>query len=261
MTLKLDTRAIQAILFDMNGTLRSRAADPATQAAAYARLRQLLGKPEASESWWQELAHRQKAYSRWAHESLTQLPEAEIWAEWILPEAPREKIQPVAAELMLAWGERKGHTLPKPGAQETLHTLKKRGYRLGLISNTMSTLDIPRSLEAFGWKDLFDAVVLSSEIGIRKPAPEPFLEAAHRLEIPPQHCAYLGNRLSKDMLGCKRAGFGLGLILEPPEGPRADEQDQAIQPDGVIHSLKELLDIFPRQGIPGKRLFHCTCIL
>jgi putative hydrolase of the HAD superfamily len=241
----LDTHSIEAILFDMNGTLRVREADARTQSAAYARLKQLLGKPQAADAWWEELARRQKAYSRWAQEKMTQLSEAEIWTEWMLPEAPRGQIEPVAAELMLAWGERKGHAVPKPEAEETLRTLKERGYRLGLISNTMSTLDIPRSLEAFGWKDYFDTVVLSADIRIRKPAPEPLLEAAKRLGISPQCCAYLGNRLSKDMLGCKRAGYGIGLILEPPEGPRPDELEQAIKPDGIIHSLKELLDIFP----------------
>ncbi len=85
MPLQLDTRAIQAILFDMNGTLRSREPHPETQEAAYARLRQLLGKPDAGMDYWDELTRRQKAYARWAQEKLVQLTEAEIWTEWMLP--------------------------------------------------------------------------------------------------------------------------------------------------------------------------------
>jgi hypothetical protein len=50
------------------------------------------------------------------------------------------------------------------------------------------------------------------------------------------------------MVGCKRAGFVLGIILEPPDGTRANEQDQTITPEVVIHSLSELLDIFPVRG-------------
>jgi putative hydrolase of the HAD superfamily len=241
----LDIRSIEAILFDMNGTLRIREPHPETQQAAFARLRQLLGKQDASDAYWEELTRRQKVYTRWAQENLTQLSEAEIWTDWILPDAPREQLEPVAPELMLAWAERKGRVIPKPGAGETLLALKQRGYRLGVLSNTMSTLDIPSSLDTFGWSDLFDVVVLSAELKIRKPAPAPFLEVARRMGIPPLYCAYLGNRISKDIVGCKRAGFALGIVLEPPEDPRPDEQDQTVKPDFVIHSLPDLLNIFP----------------
>ena len=235
---------IKAILFDMNGTLRMREPHEPTQRAAFSRLRELLRKEDASDEYWEELTRRQKAYSYWAQEKLIQLSEDEIWTRWILPDIPRKQVEPVAAELTLAWSERKGRTVPKPGAEETIVELKRRGYRLGVISNTMSSLDIPRSLVTFGWKDYFDVVVLSSFIKFRKPAPEPFLEAAHMLGVLPSHCAYLGNRASKDIVGCKRAGFALGVIIESPSGPCEDEQNQLIKADTVIHSLSELLEIF-----------------
>jgi len=81
----------------------------------------------------------------------------------------------------------------------------------------------------------------------RKPAPEPFWEAARALNVETAHCAYLGNRISRDVVGCKRAGFALGIIIEPFGNPRADEQSQTIAPDVVINSLNELLDIFPSE--------------
>jgi putative hydrolase of the HAD superfamily len=237
--------SIEAILFDMNGTLQMREPHEPTQRAAIIRMLELLGKEDASVAYWDELARHQKLYSDWAQENLLQLSEEEIWTRWILPDVPHEQVDPVAAELILAWNERKGRVVPIPGAEATLVELRRRGYRLGVISNTMSTLDIPRSLETFGWQDYFDVVVLSSALKIRKPAPEPFLEAARRMNLPTERCAYLGNRISKDMVGCKRAGFAIGIILESPGGPRADGQDQTIKPDAVIHDLVELLSIFP----------------
>jgi putative hydrolase of the HAD superfamily len=236
---------IDAIFFDMNGTLRMREPHEPTQRAAFSRMLELLGKEAVSDAYWEELARRQKAYSHWAQENLLQLSEEEIWTRWILPEFPRQQIALVAAELTLAWSERKGRTVPTPGAEETIVELKRRGYRLGVISNSMSSLDIPRSLDTFGWKEYFDVVILSSATKSRKPAPEPFLEAARRLNVEPDRCAYLGNRISRDMVGCKRAGFSFGIIIEPPGGPRKDEQGQNIEPDAVIHSLSELLKIFP----------------
>jgi putative hydrolase of the HAD superfamily len=237
---------IEAILFDMNGTLRVREQHEPTQQAAFSRLGEILGEGEHD---WDELTRRQKAYSIWAQEQLLQSSEAEIWSRWILPEFSREQIEPVAAELMLAWSERKGRVVPIPGAEATLVELKRRGYRLGVISNTMSTLDIPRSLVAFGWQDFFDVVILSSVLKIRKPSPEPFIEAVIRMDLPPEHCAYVGNRISKDIVGCKRAGFALGLIIEPSSQPRVDEQDQTARPDAVISMLSGLLEIFPARKV------------
>jgi putative hydrolase of the HAD superfamily len=247
-----ETRNIEAILFDMNGTLRAREPHEPTQRAAIKRILELLGKENASDDYWEELTRRQKVYSQWAQDNLLQLSEEEIWTRWILPEEPRERIAPLAAELMLAWSERKGRTIPRPGAQVTLAELKRRGYRLGVISNTMSSLDIPLSLDAFGWKELFEVVILSSAVKYRKPAPEPFLEAARALKVKPANCAYLGNRISKDVIGCKRAGFALGIMLEPPGKSHRDEQDQTIQPEAVIHSLSELLAIFPKRVRRGQ---------
>jgi putative hydrolase of the HAD superfamily len=241
----LIVRNIDAILFDMNGTLRVREPHQPTQYKATQRILELLGGNDIPDSYWEELTLRRKKYSQWAQEHLIQLTEGEIWTRWILPEYPSEQIEPVAAELTLAWSERNGHTVPKPGAGKMLVELKRRGYHLGVISNTMSSLDIPRDLDAFGWKDHFEVVILSSGIKYRKPAPEPFLEAARVLKVDPARCAYLGNRISKDIVGCKRAGFGLGIILEPTDGPRVDEQDHVISPEAIIHSLNELLEIFP----------------
>ena len=247
MVISAQALHIEAMLFDMNGTLRTREAHEPTQQTALARVLELLGKKDAADAFWEGLTDRYKAYSHWAQENLLQLTEKEIWTRWILPDVPGEQIEPVAAELTLAWGKRKGRTVPKPGAEEMLVELKRRGYRLGVISNSMSTLDIPRSLEAFGWKNYFEVVVLSSAVKSRKPAPEIFWEATRALNVEPAHCAYLGNRKSRDVVGCKRAGFELAIIIEEPGKSRTDEQDQTIQPDVVIHSLSELLDIFPKR--------------
>jgi putative hydrolase of the HAD superfamily len=244
-TLTLTVRNIEAILFDMNGTLRRREPHEPTQTRATRRFLELLGKNEIPDSYWEELTARRKHYNQWAQDRLIQLSEDEIWTRWILPEYPSEQIGPVAAELTLAWSERKGHTVPTPGAEQMLFELKRRGYRLGVISNTMSSLDIPRDLGTFGWNQLFEVVILSSTLKHRKPAPEPFLEALRVLKVDAAHCAYLGNHISKDIVGCKRAGFGLGIIVEPANSPHADERDQVVSPEAIIHSLNELLEIFP----------------
>ncbi len=245
---------LEAILFDMNGTLRVREPHAPTQQAAFERMLDILKISNPSDAFWEALAGRFKAYGHWAQENLVQLSEEEIWTRWILPDVPPQQIEPFAAELSLAWSERKGRTLPKPDAEETLLELKRRGYRLGVISNSMSTLDIPHSLAAFGWNDLFEVVVLSSGVKYRKPAPEIFWEATFKLNLAPAHCAYIGNRISRDIVGCRRAGFAFGMIIEPEGKPRPDEKDQSVQPDAVIHALSDLLSIFQTRELFGSRV-------
>lgn len=248
-----DAGMVEAILFDMNGTLRVREPHEPTQQAAFERIRNLLQINETSGAYWEEMEQRYKAYSRWAQENLVQLPEEEVWTRWLLPGVPPDQIKPVAAEVTLAWSERKGRTIPRAGAGETLVELKNRGYRLGVISNSLSTLDIPRSIEAFGWTNFFEVVILSLAVKRRKPDPEIFWKATSTMNIEAAKCAYIGNRISRDVVGCKQAGFTLGIIIEPDGMRRKDEQGQTIQPEAVIHSLSELLDIFPRRtSLPAK---------
>lgn len=247
------TRNIEAILFDMNGTLRAWEPDLQSRDAAFKRMAALLEIKDPPEFFWEELERRFKSYGQWAQEHLIQLPEEEIWAGWLLPDYPPQQVKPVAAELAVAWSERHGRAVPKPGAEATLLELKRRGYRLGVVSNSMSSLDIPRTMYAFGWQDLFEVVVLSSAVKCRKPAPEIFWAATSRMKIEPARCAYLGNRISRDVVGCKCAGFALGLIIEKDGKPRLDEQDQTAQPDAVIHWLRELLAIFPARVLSGTR--------
>ena len=161
---------VRAILFDVNGTLRVREIHSPTQNAAHERILKILGKTSVPETYWSELEGRYKAYGKWAQDKLVQLTESEIWTQWMLPEEPSEVISDNSSELMLAWSERKGRVLPKPETEIVLKELSSRGYRLGLISNTMSTLDIPGFTERFGWNKYFNVVILSAFERVRKPS-------------------------------------------------------------------------------------------
>ena len=66
---------IEAILFDMNGTLQTREPHEPTRRLATQRMLALLGMEDASEEFWEELLRRQKASSHWAQENLLQLSE------------------------------------------------------------------------------------------------------------------------------------------------------------------------------------------
>ena len=61
------------------------------------------------------------------------------------------------------------------------------GVRTGLISNSWGTRRYDRELLA----RLFDGVVISGEIGIRKPAPEMYTMGAESIGLPPSECVFV----------------------------------------------------------------------
>jgi HAD superfamily hydrolase (TIGR01509 family) len=70
------------------------------------------------------------------------------------------------------------------GARELLHALKQRGIPIGLVSNSPLAF-VRRSLEIVGFHDRFDVVLSAHEVAAPKPAPDPYLEACHRLGVEP----------------------------------------------------------------------------
>jgi putative hydrolase of the HAD superfamily len=242
---------VKAILFDVNGTLRAREAHPGTQDAALTAILSILGRESVPDAFWSELEERYWQYGKWAQEKLVQLTEEEIWTKWMLPNEPADVVSAHAPELMLAWSQRKGRVLPKPDAENALRELTTRGYKLGLISNTMSTLDIPAFVEASGWQKYLGVVVLSAFERVRKPAPDLFLNAARAFNLEPDACAYVGNKFSKDIIGCKRAGFALGILLRNLQKPASNDISDGLSPDMIVDSLTDLLAVFPaRAGKP-----------
>jgi epoxide hydrolase-like predicted phosphatase len=61
------------------------------------------------------------------------------------------------------------------------------GIRTGLVSNSWSTSHYDRALLA----ELFDAVVISAEVGLHKPQPEIYLLASKRVGVEPEQCVFV----------------------------------------------------------------------
>ncbi len=63
---------------------------------------------------------------------------------------------------------------------------KRHGIRTALLSNSWGNR-YPRD----GWEEMFDAVVISGEVGMRKPEPEIFDLTCARLGLPPGECVFV----------------------------------------------------------------------
>lgn len=243
---------IQAIFIDVGNTLRILVKDEPYQARARERIATLVGAQESPESFCQRLDERYKVYRKWAFETLIEASEKELWTRWMLPDWPAEKIAPISGELTYLYRQTMGHRHAQPDAQQVIQELNRRGYRLGILSNTITEREIPEWLEQDGLSRYFPTVVLSSIFGRRKPGPEIFWEAARRIGVEPARAAYVADNPSRDVPGSRRAGFGMMILMLTPEEEETKDLTGECQPDKVIHTLSELLEMFPpRQNEPG----------
>jgi putative hydrolase of the HAD superfamily len=78
-------------------------------------------------------------------------------------------------------------SLPVPGMYDTIRTLRAAGFSTALLSNSWGYGEYPRA----DFPSLFDAVVLSGEVGMRKPEKEIFLHAAATLGLTPAECVFI----------------------------------------------------------------------
>jgi HAD superfamily hydrolase (TIGR01549 family) len=238
--------SIEAIFLDVGNTLRILTKNEAHQSQARRRIAELVGTDEDPEVFCQKLDERYKQYRKWAFEQLNEAPEAELWTRWLAPEFPAERIAPLGVELTYQYRQSMGLRVIVQNGKEVVAELDRRGYTLGLISNVITSQEIPDWLEADGLAHYFRSVMLSSQFGIRKPAPAIYLEAARQAGVEPVHCVYVGDNLKRDVTGTRLAGFGMVIIMLTSEELAEAEITDANRPDMIIHEFDELLRIFPR---------------
>lgn len=110
-----------------------------------------------------------------------------------------------------------------PDALETLDRLRARGLRTAVASNAPFPPEmLHRQVRFNGIAERVDAVVFSSEVGRRKPAPELYLAALDRLGVPPAGALYVGDRVVEDYDGPRRLGMRAVLctaLARRPVGP------------------------------------------
>jgi HAD superfamily hydrolase (TIGR01509 family) len=92
-----------------------------------------------------------------------------------------------------------------------LTSLRQSGCRTALVSNTEASVT-DHDLDTTGLRPHFDAVVLSSAVGVKKPDPAIFRFALSQLAIPAECAAHIGDDYHADVEGARSAGIRPILI-------------------------------------------------
>ncbi len=257
------TDPIEAVLFDVGGTLRvSLQGNESIKLEKVRQISELVDAktpiPELSEL----LSMRYKAYRRWARETSVELNESSLWTRWMLPEQPSAQVEKIALELNQLWRDGINRREVLPDTKDVLTQLFRRGYHLGIVSNTVSSVEVPAALRQLELSGILETVILSCDVGIRKPNPAILLEAANRMGIAPEKCAYVGDRHDRDVIGAHTAGFSEAILIYGSDLVEGDDPDKgSFTADHYIHNLRELLDIFPARNAPvqPRQLYKASC--
>lgn len=124
----------------------------------------------------------------------------------------------------------------KPGAKEALMWLKEHGIKAAIATSSLKET-AEKYLVQTGLTDYIDAVVSGFELEHGKPAPDIFLMAAKEVGAAPESCVVVEDAISGVHAG-KSAGM---LTVMVPDRIAPDEETRRIA-DGILDTLHELPD-------------------
>jgi HAD superfamily hydrolase (TIGR01549 family) len=124
-----------------------------------------------------------------------------------------------------------------------LEALRVRRLKLAIVSNTVSPKWLMEPvLERQGLVDRVDAIVLSSEVGKRKPHPAIFEGALDELGVDATEALFVGDRVEADVLGASRVGMKTVQAL----WFRADDSPLEVEADFQAFTQMDVLNVVDR---------------
>lgn len=122
-------------------------------------------------------------------------------------------------------------------AQEVVQHVKSK-YKTGLITNGRTLIQYGK-IDRIGLRNEFDLIIVSEEVGIKKPNPQIFKMALERLQVHPEECIYVGDHPKNDIEGAGQAGMKtIWMQVNHPWAPEV-----TIKPNHEIKRLGELLTL------------------
>lgn len=246
---------IKAVLFDLGGTLHKSSSPPGRDLWFAQRLIERFSdygiKLEGgAELLAGRLAINSEVYKHESEITLRELPSAQIWSDYYLREygLERERLEPFAEELSFLYDYERPCVMRREHLRETMMELKAMGLRLGVISNIISRSVVRHFLAEYGIEELMDCVITSAETGIRKPSPEIFRAAERALGLGPEELAYVGDTISRDVIGTRNAGWAMMIQIRNPSIAHRDAgmEHSGYTPDALIEDLADIPSILKR---------------
>jgi putative hydrolase of the HAD superfamily len=205
------SRALRAVGFDLGDTLIYYRDIPMSWVALYRQALQSVAancKASPTEAQFaaaeQILARHNTRITPRTHEVRAGEIFSSILRSWEIDPAPHLR---AAMDAYFTFFQQKMCAYPE--TVEMLTALRQRGLPVGILTDVaygMPREFVERDITGAGIKGLFDVLVISVEVGVRKPEPAGYVALAERLGVAPAEMIYIGNE-PKDVIGAGRAGM------------------------------------------------------
>ena len=126
-----------------------------------------------------------------------------------------------------------------PHTHEVLEQLKSSGYKLGIVSNASSGKLIRDAMDHRGFTPYFDSIIVSADVGYRKPHPEIFKLALQELSMSPGDTVMIGDVPAYDVAGPHALGIKT-ILVTGVDSSEAKKLPSGIAPDAIAASFLEI---------------------
>jgi 2-haloalkanoic acid dehalogenase type II len=237
-------RRFEAIIFDLGSTLLHFEGDEATYHRANEALcRHLIecGLPLEGERFLADFWQRMQEYRQDRDNEFIEYTTAYILrtllSEYGIQDLPDGLIQPALKSFYsISQAQWRVETDTAP----VLETLRREGYRLGLISNASDDADVQALIDQSGIRGFFEQIITSAALGIRKPNPRIFHYVLDKMGIEPERSVMVGDTLGADILGAQNAGMSSIWVTRRASKAANSAHLETIRPWAVVENLKEL---------------------
>ncbi len=167
----------------------------------------------------------------------------------VLPGYDLSRLEQVLTEV---WEDQHRRVQAIDGALSVLATLKAKGFKLGLLSNTWHPLYSSFLGKCPEMAGLLDYAILSYRLGWKKPCREIFQFALAQADAPAEQCWMIGDCYELDIEPALMAGMRTAWVLHSPEKERPMLaqvlRGEKPLPDWTVTHLKEILPCFLQKG-------------
>jgi len=225
---------VEAVLFDWNNTLVQFTWDDELLAEGHRAGLRAIGRDDEPAAFTER--YRERVIERGKPDE----PYESLLRE-LLPEVSDEQIDAFVDAEHDAWAPA-FQTLG--AAQALLEALRSRGIKTGVILNSWPDPGrvLRGDIERAGLTELLDTIVISSEVGMRKPDPGIFRLALDELGVEPHDAMFVGDRLETDVQGAANLGMTTvqALWFNADDTPSIEPDFMAFTPMDVLNAVRRL---------------------
>lgn len=204
------------------------------------------------QAFQRDFLHRMEIYHGERNNNLIEYTAAHVLRSLLADRGyPESEDALVQAALKAMYQVTQKHWHIEEDALATLDQLRRRGYRLGMISNAADDANVQALVDKAHLRPYFEVIYSSAAIGIRKPNPRLFELALRAVRTAPWRAAMVGDMLSTDILGAQSVGVFAIWITRRAEASANQPYLSIVHPNATITTLSELpvlLDTLTREN-------------